>query len=99
MNDLELISKNADADRVSQDDLYHEIDRRIRNRLVEESPAGPIRMAMLSCITGRWGDLAKDVKRNRITKKQARDIIDKIVHAHLIGDNLANAMRERIDPT
>jgi hypothetical protein len=96
MNELETLSKCIDADRLAADELHHEIDRRVRNRLVEESTPGPIRMAMLSCVTGRWDDLAKDVQRKRITKEQAIDIIEKIRYARLIGDNLAEAMRARI---
>jgi hypothetical protein len=93
---LDFFFQCQEADQNEQAPLRYEIERRVRNQLVEESVPGTYRMAMLSCMTGRWDDLIRDVQRGRVTFDQAFEIVQKIKDARLITVSIYDAMRERI---
>lgn len=45
-------------------------------------------MTAYSAVNGRWDDIRKDIRRERITKEQAIMLLDKLIECRLITNRL-----------
>jgi len=85
------------ADLEVREQLQRELKAIAANRLVQEAEPGPYRIAVLSAVNGKWDDVMKDVRRGRITAKQAKNIIDSLFRSQLITLSLAETFKHRVD--
>jgi len=53
-------------------------------------------MAALSAVNGRWDDVLKDVRWERITLEQANRIAEKLFEFHLINEIVLLTMKTRV---
>ena len=96
---IEPETQDAEVDREIATDLHHQIDKGVRSQLICDATPGPYRNAMMSALSGRWDDLAKDVRRGTLSKAQAYMLIRTITDARLINDYASSVIRERIEST
>ena len=96
---IEPETQDAEVDREIETDLHYQIDKGVRNQLICDATPGPYRNAMMSALSGRWGDLVKDVRRGTLSKAQVHMLIGTITDARLINDYASSVIRERIENT
>ena len=66
------------------------------NVWARKNPNDKMFFAMHSVITGRWGDLGKDIERGRITLDEAVEILDKMLEHRLIIKQTYDAQSSKI---
>ena len=79
-----------------KEQMQRELNHRVAQRLIEDSEPGAYRTAILSAVNGRWSDIWKDVRRDKITIEQARAIVDSLLGARLLVQIVADQKHEFI---
>ena len=79
-----------------KEQMQRELNHRVAQRLVDDAEPGAYRTAILSAVNGRWSDIWKDVRRDKITIEQARAIVDSLLGARLLAQIVADQKHEFI---